>query len=76
VLVEPFSQLVGVSPMLYLARWRLQLAAEQLLRGSAKIAAIGAQVGYESRRCVQSGVEEGIRDVIGGVATGSQRRVT
>jgi AraC-like DNA-binding protein len=48
VLVERFSQLVGVPTMLYLARWRLQLAAEQLSRGSAKIAAIGAQVGYES----------------------------
>jgi AraC-like DNA-binding protein len=48
VLVERFSHLVGVPPMLYLARWRLQLAAEQLTRGSAKVAAIGAQVGYES----------------------------
>ncbi|HKG92468.1 MAG TPA: AraC family transcriptional regulator [Gemmatimonadaceae bacterium] len=48
VLAERFSQLVGVSPMLYLTRWRLQLAAEQLRRSSAKVAAIGAQVGYES----------------------------
>ena len=48
VLVERFSQLVGVSPMLYLTRWRLQLAAQQLSRGSAKVAAVGAQVGYES----------------------------
>ena len=48
VLVERFSQLVGVPPMAYLTRWRLQLAAEQLSRGSAKVAAIGAQVGYES----------------------------
>jgi AraC-like DNA-binding protein len=48
VLAERFSQLVGVPPMLYLTRWRLQLAAEQLSRGSAKVAAIGARVGYES----------------------------
>lgn len=48
VLVDRFSRLVGVPPMLYLTRWRLQLAAEQLARGSAKVAAIGAQVGYES----------------------------
>jgi AraC-like DNA-binding protein len=48
VLSERFSQLVGVPPMLYLARWRLQLAAEQLSRGSAKVASIGANVGYES----------------------------
>jgi AraC-like DNA-binding protein len=48
VLAERFSQLVGVPPMMYLMRWRLQLAAEQLARGSAKVAAVGAQVGYES----------------------------
>jgi AraC-like DNA-binding protein len=48
VLVERFSQLVGVPPMLYLTRWRLQLAADQLCNGSAKVAAVGAQVGYES----------------------------
>jgi AraC-like DNA-binding protein len=48
VLVERFTRLVGVPPMLYLTRWRLQLAAEQLARSSAKVATIGVQVGYES----------------------------
>jgi len=48
VLASRFSSLVGVSPMTYLTRWRLQLASEQLARGSAKVAAIGAQVGYDS----------------------------
>lgn len=48
VLAERFTRLVGAPPMLYLMRWRLQLAAEQLARGSAKVAAIGAQVGYGS----------------------------
>jgi AraC-like DNA-binding protein len=48
VLAERFSELVGVPPMLYLTRWRLQLAAEPLSRGSSKVAAIAAQVGYES----------------------------
>ncbi len=48
VLAERFTELVGVPPMLYLTRWRLQLAAEQLSRSSAKVAAVGAQVGYES----------------------------
>jgi len=48
VLVERFSRLVGVPPMLYLKRWRLQLAAEQLPRSSAKVSAVAAQVGYES----------------------------
>jgi AraC-like DNA-binding protein len=48
VLAERFTRIVGVAPMLYLTRWRLQLAAERLARGSAKVAAIGAQVGYDS----------------------------
>ena len=48
VLVERFTRLIGVPPMLYLKRWRLQLAAEQLTRGSDKVATIGARVGYDS----------------------------
>lgn len=48
VLAERFSQVVGVPPMQYLTQWRLQLAAETLSRGSAKVATVGAQVGYES----------------------------
>jgi AraC-like DNA-binding protein len=48
VLAERFSRLVGLPPMLYLKRWRLQLAAEQLANGSAKVAAVGKQVGYDS----------------------------
>jgi AraC-like DNA-binding protein len=48
VLVERFTRLVGAPPMLYLKRWRLQLAAEQLTRGTDKVAAIGTRVGYDS----------------------------
>lgn len=48
VLVERFSHLVGIPPMQYLTQWRLQLAADHLARGSAKVATIGARVGYES----------------------------
>jgi AraC-like DNA-binding protein len=48
VLTERFSQTVGMPPMQYLTEWRLQLAAERLATGSAKVAAIGADVGYES----------------------------
>jgi AraC-like DNA-binding protein len=48
VLAERFSHLVGIPPMQYLTQWRLQLAAEQLASGSAKVATIGARVGYES----------------------------
>jgi AraC-like DNA-binding protein len=48
VLVERFSELVDAPPMQYLTQWRLQLAADQLARGSAKVATVGARVGYES----------------------------
>jgi AraC-like DNA-binding protein len=48
VLAERFALVVGMPPILYLTRWRLQLAAEQLTRTSAKLATIGARVGYES----------------------------
>ena len=48
VLVERFSGVIGMPPMQYLTQWRLQLAAERLSSGSAKVAAVGAEVGYES----------------------------
>ncbi|HJR41890.1 MAG TPA: AraC family transcriptional regulator [Gemmatimonadaceae bacterium] len=48
VLAERFTRVVGVSPMLYLRRWRLQLAANQLYRSPAKVATIASQAGYES----------------------------
>jgi AraC-like DNA-binding protein len=48
VLAERFSTVIGMPPMQYLTQWRLQLAADLLARGSAKVATIGARVGYES----------------------------
>ena len=48
VLAERFTELVGIPPMAYLARWRMQLASEQLTHGSTKVAAIASRVGYES----------------------------
>jgi AraC-like DNA-binding protein len=48
VLAERFTELVGIPPMLYLTRWRVQLAAEQLANSKAKVATIGAQVGYDA----------------------------
>jgi AraC-like DNA-binding protein len=47
-LTKRFSQTVGLPPMQYLTEWRLQLAAEQLATSSLKVAAVGAEVGYES----------------------------
>jgi AraC-like DNA-binding protein len=47
-LAERFGHLVGLPPMQYLARWRMQNAARLLRDGDTKISAIAAQVGYES----------------------------
>jgi len=43
-----FTHYVEVSPMQYLARWRLQLAGRLLERPDISIAQAGAEVGYES----------------------------
>jgi AraC-like DNA-binding protein len=48
VLAERFVKLVGVPPMQYLAKWRMQVAAEMLNRGHANMATIAARIGYES----------------------------
>ena len=34
--------------MQYLARWRMQVAAQELLNGAKSLAAVAEQVGYES----------------------------
>lgn len=47
-LAERFTQLVGQPPMQYLKDWRMQLAANLLVRSNDGIAAIADRVGYES----------------------------
>ncbi len=44
---ERFTGYVGIPPMQYLQKWRLQIAASRLVEG-ASIASIAADVGYES----------------------------
>ncbi|HEV7137791.1 MAG TPA: AraC family transcriptional regulator [Steroidobacteraceae bacterium] len=48
VLAERFTDLLGMPPMQYLARWRMQIAARILCDASTDIAAIAEQIGYES----------------------------
>ena len=48
VLAERFTALVGVPPMHYLAKWRMQIACELLSGGSTNIASIAGEIGYES----------------------------
>ena len=47
-LVERFTRYLSESPMAYLTRWRLELAARSLERTSRGVAEIAADVGYES----------------------------
>jgi AraC-like DNA-binding protein len=47
-LAERFTALMGESPMQYLTRWRLALAARALRSGSDAIARIAERSGYES----------------------------
>jgi len=48
VLAQRFTQLVGESPMRYLAGWRIQLAKQMLRDGADGIGEVSARVGYES----------------------------
>jgi len=43
-----FKTLVGVAPLDYLLRWRMQLAAKELQRGTERVSAIAYSLGYES----------------------------
>ena len=48
VFAERFTRLVGMAPMQYVMRWRLQLAARRLETPGASMAAIALEAGYES----------------------------
>ncbi len=43
-----FKKTVGVSPMAYLANWRMQIACGLLQRGDQSIATVTTEVGYDS----------------------------
>ncbi|HEY1999380.1 AraC family transcriptional regulator [Paraburkholderia sp.] len=47
-LAQRFTDLLGQPPMQYLARWRMQIAAQELLISNKTLAAIAEQIGYES----------------------------
>jgi AraC-like DNA-binding protein len=48
VLAERFADVVGIPPMHYLAKWRMQIASELLTGSNVNIAGIAAQTGYGS----------------------------
>jgi len=47
-LADRFADFVGLPPMQYLAKWRMQIASGLLTQGQANIAKIAVDVGYES----------------------------
>jgi AraC family transcriptional regulator, alkane utilization regulator len=47
-LADRFTRLIGEPPMRYLARWRIQVAAQHLRNSDMPLARIAKQVGYES----------------------------
>jgi AraC-like DNA-binding protein len=48
VLAERFTGLVGMPPMQYLAKWRMQIASALLTGGNTNIARVAAETGYGS----------------------------
>lgn len=48
VLVERFRQALGITPMSYLLKWRMQIAASLLSDGGECIARVSSSVGYGS----------------------------
>ncbi len=48
VLAERFADLVGMPPMHYLSKWRMQIAAGLLSGGNANMTTVAAKIGYAS----------------------------
>ena len=61
VLAERFTELVGIPPMQYLTQWRLQLAASLLATTTGKVAAIAAEVGYDSEAAFSRAFKRAMR---------------
>jgi AraC-like DNA-binding protein len=56
-----FKESVGVTPMVYLTRWRMMLAGDKLMNSSDSISQIAASLGYES----ESAFGKAFRRVLG-----------
>lgn len=69
VFADRFTHYVGVSPMQYVGRWRMQLAARRLENPGVSIAQAGAEVGYESEAAFHRAFKKFV-----GVPPGTWRR--
>jgi AraC-like DNA-binding protein len=58
-LADRFTRLIGEPPMRYLARWRIQVAAQHLRNSEAPLARIAEQVGYESESAFNRAFKQG-----------------
>ncbi|MGH7518468.1 MAG: AraC family transcriptional regulator [Gemmatimonadales bacterium] len=69
-LAKRFTELVGQPPMQYLTQWRMQVAANLLAQSGAKVATIGAEVGYDSEAAFSRAFKKAT-----GLAPGAWREV-
>jgi AraC-like DNA-binding protein len=65
-----FAEVVGQPPMQYLTQWRMQVAANLLVRSGTKIAAIATDVGYDSEAAFSRAFKRAT-----GLAPGAWRQV-
>jgi AraC-like DNA-binding protein len=48
ILAERFSEVMGIPPMHYVSKWRMQIAAELLRASTETVAKVALEAGYES----------------------------
>ena len=73
VLAERFAELVGIPPMQYVAKWRMQIASELSEQRQCNMAALPPQVGYEFRSFIQPRLQE--NDWRGAIGVAPRRAV-
>lgn len=69
VLAERFNDMVGIPPIQYLAKWRMQIAAGLLSSGNNNIAQIAEETGYSSEAAFSRAFKRMV-----GVAPSAHRR--
>jgi len=69
VFADRFAHHVGISPMHYLVRWRMQLAIRRLTVPGVSVAQAGLEVGYESEAAFSRAFKKYV-----GIAPGSWRK--
>jgi AraC-like DNA-binding protein len=77
VLAQRFAHLVGMPPIQYLAKWRMQIASGLLSDGSANVATVAAEIGYASEAAFSRAFKKlvGISPRIGVAASRMMARV-